>query len=79
MASWGASGGPGIGFLWLLAGLLLITILLVGVLYLLRTHTRSTDADTAMEILRKQYARGDLSAEEFENRSSRLSGSDDTV
>ncbi|MGM0605055.1 MAG: SHOCT domain-containing protein [Halobacteriota archaeon] len=61
----GGWGGMGLwGGLWML---LLVGIpLLVGYLYLARRS--DPPSDRAMETLRDQYARGELSEEEFESR-----------
>lgn len=68
-------GGVGTGFLGPLLWVLLLAVIVLGVVYLVRTTTTSatSQSDRAMAILREQYARGDLSDEEFDNRASRLS------
>lgn len=78
MAPWGGTGGAGMGFIWPLFGLLLIAMLVIGDVYLLGNQTRTISSDNAMEILREQYAQGEVTTEEFENRSSRLSAGDDS-
>lgn len=69
------TGMWGVGFLWPLLWLLVIAIVVVGAVYLFRERaTTGGDerTDRAIELLREQYARGDISDEEYENRVERL-------
>lgn len=76
MGSWGGMmGGTGYG-IWGWGMMLLWFLVLAGVGYVVyraisRTAPASTDA--ALEELRLQYARGELTDEEFEERRARLS------
>lgn len=74
MGHWGSDGGMvgvapwwgvGMGLVWL------AVLALVGFASyraLLGSDSASTDTDAALEALRKAYARGDLTDEEFETR-----------
>lgn len=75
MGGWGMGGSGmwGFGFLWPLLWLLVIAVVVIGAVYLFRSRTNGFGSDRAMELLREQYARGEISDEEFEERSSRLS------
>lgn len=66
MAGWGMFGGV----MLLVWGLLLVGIGYLSYRWVLRPA--STSADSALEELRIQYARGELTTEEFEERRSRL-------
>lgn len=74
----GGSGMWGFGFLWPLLWLLVIAVLVIGVVYLFRVFRDGTtaasdgDSDRAMELVREQYARGEISDEEFEERTEKL-------
>ncbi|GAB7020943.1 SHOCT domain-containing protein [Halostagnicola bangensis] len=70
----GAQTGPAGTWMWLLAWLPLLLILLVGgsLLYRAVVSPRETEEDPALEELRIAYARGNLSDEEFEQRRKRL-------
>lgn len=63
----------GIGFLWPLVWLLVISLVAIGAIYLVTRRTGSGESNQAMEILREQYARGEISDEEFDERASKLS------
>ena len=76
----GGAGGFGSGIHWSPWWVLVALVVLVGVVYLVgqllraRDSTRSADApDGALADLRKRYATGDIDAEEFEERRTRLS------
>lgn len=77
---WGTGGGmmPGGGvgtglvWLWPLLWLVLIALIVVAAVYLIRNGSPTDDQDQAMELLREQYARGEIDEEEFDERSSRL-------
>jgi putative membrane protein len=67
---WGGGFFPG-GILPLLMWGLILTLLVYGVVKLVRPNTRasigsSMDRDDSMSILKTRYARGELSREEFE-------------
>jgi putative membrane protein len=72
---WGGMGGLG-GFGMLGGGMFLWPLLLIGLILLLVYGTNreepSSGQDTALAELRKRYARGELSDEEFESRRSSL-------
>ena len=66
---WGGTGGMwGFGLLWSLLWLLAVTAV-VGVLFTMLVRHRD---DRAMAVLRERYARGEISDEEFEERTARL-------
>jgi len=75
---WGHMGGSGMyngtgpTWMWLLMSIVPL-LLVVGVGYLVyRAVSGRQRSDPALEELRRAYARGDLSDEEFENRRERL-------
>lgn len=68
------SGMWGVGLLWPLLWALVFVAIVLGAVYLLTARGGGTDTDEAMERLRKRYARGEISEEEFAERASRLSG-----
>lgn len=80
---WGTSGGGGaFALFWNAVALVAILAILVGGVYLLFRWTQSgaggvdlARTDRAMETLREQYARGEISTEEFEDRRARLTES----
>ena len=61
---WGAGGIVMMLFMLLFWGME-IAGLVVGIRWLV-THDRASRSDSAMQILRERYARGDISREEFE-------------
>jgi putative membrane protein len=77
MGWWWGDGMMTASPLWGVGMMLFWLVVLLGVAYVLyrglvsRTAT-GTDSDPALEELRLAYARGDLTAEEFEERRERL-------
>lgn len=76
---WGGDCGMGGGMWggalwWPLLWLVLVALLVLGAIYLLRGTASTSESDPAMEELRKRYARGEISDEEFEERAARLRG-----
>lgn len=68
-------GGMWGGFIWWpLLWLVLVALLVLGAIYLFRSTTTTSDADPAMEELRKRYARGEIDDEEYEERAAKLRG-----
>lgn len=71
MMPWGNYGwgtGMGIGWIFMLAFWILI---IAGVVYLIRALAggeRRTTGETALDILKKRYAKGEISKEEFEEK-----------
>jgi len=63
---WGA-WGIGMMFMMLLFWVLVIVGIIVGIRWLLGQR-REPQADSALEILRQRYARGEINKEEFEAR-----------
>lgn len=79
VAAGGATATGGMGPWWLAVGLLLLVVLAgVSLAYVSRVRADSTEAappkeaDSAMEDLRTQYARGEIDDEEFANRAATL-------
>jgi putative membrane protein len=62
--------GPMMGWVWLLVWVLFLAVLVVGVVFLVRSLTdRSERADSrAMAILEERFARGEIDGDEFEER-----------
>jgi putative membrane protein len=73
LAPWSSAGSAGFEFLMPLIWLVLLGVLLVGVVYLLGTGRSGTDSGRAEMVLRERYARGEITDEEFEHRTARLS------
>jgi putative membrane protein len=67
-------GAWGLGVTWLnfLTGITFLAMLIVGVVagvrWLLAQESRGHGGETALDILKRRYARGDLTKEEFEVR-----------
>ncbi|WP_129112674.1 SHOCT domain-containing protein [Halegenticoccus tardaugens] len=70
----GPSGGAGFGGwpLFMLVGGLVPLALLLAVGYLLYRAATGNETDSALEELRRAYARGELSDEEYDRRRERL-------
>lgn len=64
---WGMWGAWGIGMMlmWILFWVLLIVALVLGVRWLM-TQGKEPRSDSALEILRQRYARGEINKEQFE-------------
>jgi putative membrane protein len=71
----GGSGMWEFGFLWPLLWLLVIAVVVIGAVYLFTNRSSTGRSDEAMELLREQYARGEIGDEEFDDRSSKLTSS----
>jgi putative membrane protein len=71
---WGMWGAWGIGmmFMMLVFWGLIIVGLVLGLRWLV-TQGRASRSDTALDILRQRYARGEIDKEEFESRKRDLS------
>lgn len=74
--SW-AYGMPWIGIIlgliaW--AGILVVTILAIRWLFITSGAGKPPEADSALEIVKKRYARGEISKEEFEQIRKDLEG-----
>jgi putative membrane protein len=71
---WGMWGAWGIGmmFMMLVFWGLIIVGLVLGLRWLV-THGRESRSDTALDILRQRYARGEIDREEFEAKKQDLS------
>lgn len=72
MGGWGMGAGGLWALVWMLPLLFLVAAVVLGAVYLLTRRDGTADADPAMELLREQYARGEISDEEFEERAARL-------
>ncbi len=71
---WWGDYGWGMGFGWLFMLIFWILIIL-GVVYLVKFITGSekrTTGETALDILKKRYAKGEISKEEFEEKKKTL-------
>ncbi|CQR48768.1 SHOCT domain-containing protein [Haloferax massiliensis] len=78
-AAGGATAAGSMGFWWLAVGIILLVVLVgLSLVYVSRIRASGTEtttpkeADSAMEDLRKQYARGEIDDEEFANRATTL-------
>ena len=71
---WGQWRGTVPGWMVLVGTLsrLVVVVMLVGAAYLLYRAVTDEDADDALEELRRAYARGQLTDEEYERRRDRL-------
>jgi putative membrane protein len=69
MMHWDYGWGMGFGFGWFLM-ILFWALLILGIVYLVKLIAGSTKkeekAATAIDILKKRYAKGEISKEEFE-------------
>ena len=65
MGCWGWGWGMGGG--WLLM-VLFWGLVLVGLVWLIRSLSSQSRGKTALEILQERYARGDIQKEEYEQR-----------
>jgi putative membrane protein len=65
----------GFGFLWPLLWLLVIAVVVIGAMYLFTNKSGPGKSDQSMELLREQYARGEIGDEEFDGWSSKLTSS----
>ncbi|HBG92183.1 MAG: electron transporter RnfE [Nitrospirae bacterium GWF2_44_13] len=75
MMQW-SNYGWGIGFGWLFMIIFLILIIL-GIVYLVKLivgREKRTTGETALDILKKRYAKGEISKEEFEEKKKDLTG-----
>jgi putative membrane protein len=74
----GAHGGGmwgGLGWVWMLGGLLVVLAVPAVVLYALTARGGGdSERDEALATLRQRYAAGDIDEEEFERRRTRLTG-----
>lgn len=74
----GAHGGGmwgGLGWVWMLGGLLAVLAVPAVVLYALRARGGGEgQRDDALATLRQRYAAGEIDEEEFERRRTRLTG-----
>jgi putative membrane protein len=66
---WGMGSGWGMGLGWLFFVLFWVLVI-VGVVYLIRLFARGgrpkTEEETPMDILKRRYAKGEISKDEFE-------------
>jgi len=66
---WDYGWGMGFGFGWLLMSIFWILIILGGIYFLkliMGGSKKDGKEDTALDILKKRYAKGEISREEFE-------------
>jgi putative membrane protein len=83
LAQWGGGMGPGMmgwgygmGWLWMIIMVVFLIAMIVGIIFLIRGLVMSTGAGThgtklensALEILKQRYARGEINKEEFEEK-----------
>jgi len=66
--------GPMMGWAWLLVWLLFLAVLVVGIVFLVRSLPDRDDrsASRAMAILEERFARGEIDREEFDERRTAL-------
>lgn len=62
------------GAAWAYLVLLIIIVVVAGIFVVRRTWNRSEEDETAIDILKKRYARGEISTEEFENMKKNITG-----
>ena len=66
--------GPMMGWAWLVVWLLFLAVLVVGIVFLVRSLPDRDDrsASRAMAILEERFARGEIDREEFDERRTAL-------
>ena len=66
--------GPMMGWAWLLVWLVFLAVLVVGIVFLVRSLPDRDDrsASRAMAILEERFARGEIDREEFDERRTAL-------
>lgn len=68
---WWGDYGWGMGFGWLLM-LIFWALVIIGIIYLIKfiaaSSKKEEKGETALEILKKRYAKGEISKEEFEEK-----------
>jgi putative membrane protein len=65
---WDYGWGMGFGFGWIFMAIFWI-LLILGIFYLVKTiagGAKKTETESALDILKKRYAKGEISNEEFE-------------
>ena len=65
--------GYGMGWLWIIINIAFWIAIIVGIIFLVKwlatsSKQQAKSEDSAVEILRKRYARGEINREEFEER-----------
>ena len=66
MMGWGCFGGIMMGIIWI--GAIIVIVLLIRRLLASRHVGGSKGEESALDILRKRYARGEINKEEFEEK-----------
>jgi putative membrane protein len=62
-------GGFGMGFMWIILIVIVIAVILLAKGYLSPAKKESEPAgESALDVLKKRYARGDIGKEEFEEK-----------
>lgn len=64
------------GAAWAYLVLLIIIVVVAGIFVVRWTWNRSAEDETAIDILKKRYARGEISTEEFENMKKNITGAE---
>mgnify|MGYP002761577921 CR=1 FL=1 len=77
LAPWSRAGAEGFALLLPILSILLLAVLVIGAIYLLGTMSNQREPDHAQKLLRERYARGEITDEEFETRTTRLTDSGD--
>lgn len=79
MHDWGAGGGFGMGFGWLIMVLFWVLVI-VGIVVLVRwlvagssRQSLEPPKETALDVLKKRYAKGEIDRQEFEEKKRDLS------
>jgi putative membrane protein len=62
-------GGFGMGFMWIILAIVIIAVILLTKGYLSPVKKESMPAEqSALDVLKRRYARGEISKEEFEEK-----------
>jgi putative membrane protein len=69
MRRWKMMGGFGMGCMWIILIVIVVAVILLATGYVSRTKKAGESTEeSALDVLKKRYARGEISKEEFEEK-----------